>query len=55
MNAVIIAYRARGSHTYTHLFRITADQWPGFYRHARQWRKHGEYARVVGREYVSIL
>jgi hypothetical protein len=52
---IIIAYRARGSSVYTHLFRVTADQWPGFYRHARLWRKHGEYARVVGREYVSIL
>jgi hypothetical protein len=52
---IIIAYRARGSSVYTHLFRVTADQWLGFYRHARLWRKHGEYARVVGREYVSIL
>ncbi len=52
---IIIAYRARGAMTYTHLFRITADQWRGFYRHARQWRKHGEYARVCNGTYVSIL
>ncbi len=52
---IIIAYRARGSSVWTHLFRLTADQWVGFYRHARKSRKYGEYARVLHGEYVSIL
>ncbi len=52
---IIIAYRARGSHVWTHLFRVTADQWRGFHRHARLSRKYGEYARVCNGTYVSIL
>lgn len=52
---MIIAYRRRGSITWTHRFRVAPSSWAAFYRHARLWRSTMEYARVVGGQMVGVL
>ena len=51
----IVAYRKRGSLTWSHIFRVEPYQWRGFYRHARLYRQTMEYARLTDGDYVSIL
>ncbi len=52
---IIIAYRARGSHVWSHMFHVKPAAWRAFYAFARAHRSDSEYARVVGGEYVAVL
>ena len=52
---ILVAYRRRGSHLWTHHFSVRPLNWRSFYRHARLYRQSMEYARVVRGEYLEVL
>jgi len=54
---LLVAYRPRGAHQWTHHYTIQASyrSWKALYRQARLWRKTQAYAYIRRGEYVEVL
>lgn len=52
---ILIAYRRRGAHVWSHHFRVRACEWKSLYRQARLYRTTMAYAVVKGGEYTDLL